>query len=96
MVAATWVKDNGAAFAKAAKVALKVTSTVTSIAGRVANFIPIPGAGKILSKGLKYASAGMDKGSSAIPGDLGGFGKAMDVMDKIQHPIGQCYLLVRL
>jgi hypothetical protein len=63
-------------------------STVTSVAGRVANFVPVPGAGKLLSKGLKLASAGMDKGSNAIPGDLGGFGTAMSVMDKIQHPIG--------
>jgi len=87
MQAASWVNKNRASIAKGAKIGLKVMSTVTSVAGRVANFLPIPGAGKALSKGLKVASSAMDKGSDAIPGNLGSFGKAMSVMDKIQHPI---------
>jgi gas vesicle protein len=81
--AGKWVKANGA---KIAKGGLKVLSTVTSVAGRVANFVPIPGLNKAASKALKYASFGLDKGSDAIHADLGKFGSAMKVMDKIQHP----------
>jgi hypothetical protein len=81
---AKWVKANGA---KIAKGGLKVLATVSSVAGRVANFVPIPGVNKMMSKGLKYASAGLDKGSDAIKADLGGFGKAVNVMNKIQHPL---------
>jgi len=80
--AGKWVKENGA---KIAKAGLKIISTVGSVVGRVASFIP--GVGKVVSKGLKYASAGLDKASDAIHANLGGFGKAMNVMDKIEHPL---------
>jgi len=82
--ATKWVKENGA---KIAKGGLKVLATVGSVASKVANFIPIAGLNKTLSKGLKYASMAMDMGSNAIKADLGSFGKAADVMNKIQHPI---------
>jgi len=81
--AGRWVKENGA---KIAKAGLKIASTVGSVAGRVANVIP--GVGKVISKALKYASAGLDKASDSIHANLGSFGKAMSVMDRIQHPLG--------
>jgi len=82
--AGKWVKDNGA---KIAKVGLKAVSTYWSVGSKLANFIP--GVGKTLSKGLKAGSAALDLGSNAIHADVsgGGLGKAMGIMDKIQHPL---------
>jgi hypothetical protein len=82
--AGKWVKANGA---KIAKGGLKVLATVGSVASRVANLVPIPGVGKLMSKGLGYASKGLDKASNAIKADMGAFGKASSVMDKIQNPL---------
>ena len=64
------------------KAELKVLSTATSVAGRLANVAPIPG-GKLLSKGLGVASNVLNKDSNAMPGNLGQFGK---VMDDVQNP----------
>jgi hypothetical protein len=67
-------------------------STVESVASKVVSFIP--GVGKVLSKGLKYVSYGLDKGSNAIRADVNGFGNAMNVMDKIQHPLSECMTML--
>jgi hypothetical protein len=80
-----WLKDNAG---KVAKFGLKVWSTATSLVGRVAGFIP--GVGKLVGKAISGISKGVDIASSKIPGELGGgFNKAMGIMDKIQHPIGE-------
>ena len=88
--AGTWIKDNGA---KVAKFGLKIVSAATSVAGHVAGLIP--GVGKAVGKSLSAVSKLTDFASDKIHADLGAkLNKGMDVMNKIEHPLGEYTILI--
>jgi len=82
--AATWVKKNGA---KIAKVGLKAVAAATKAASHVVAVIP--GVGKAVGTALSNISRTADMVGSKIHVKLGGkWDKVMNVMDRIQHPLG--------
>lgn len=82
--AATWVKKNGA---KIAKVATKGVAALTKAASHVVAVIP--GIGKPVGQALSRISQTADFIGSKINVRLGGkWDKVMNVMDRIQHPLG--------
>jgi hypothetical protein len=86
-----FVKKNGA---KIAKFGLKVYATATKTAGRVASFIP--GVGKPISRALSGVSKVANFASDKIHADLDKkLTTGMNVMDKIQNPVGKSTSLQR-
>ncbi|KIM22260.1 hypothetical protein M408DRAFT_292456 [Serendipita vermifera MAFF 305830] len=82
--AATWVKKNGR---KIAKIGAKAIAAGTKAASHVVAVIP--GLGKPVAQSLRKISHTADVVGDKINVRLDGkWAKAMEVMDKIQHPLG--------
>ena len=74
--------------AKVAKFGLEVVSTAQSVAAKAAKFIP--GIGKPISAALTGMSKATSVASDKIHANLGSkLQKGMDVMKKIQNPVGE-------
>ena len=83
--AGRFVKKDGPTIAK---VGLKVVSTTSSVAARVANFIPV--IGKPASKLIKLESKGLNMASNAIPVNLTpSLQKTSNILDDIRDPVGE-------
>ena len=86
--AGRFIKKNGPMIAK---VGLKFASTISSVAARVVNFVPV--IGKPASKLIKLESKGLNMASNAIHANLpSSLRKTSEILDDIQDPFGESFL----